>query len=61
MVTKELVYNSLMTQFTSKAPGPDKINFRILRLVWEWDSERIIAMVQQAVRLGYQPKRWKRA
>ena len=30
-------------------------------MVWDWDSERSIAMVQQAIRLGYQPKRWKRA
>ena len=60
-VTKEVIYKALKTQSTSKAPEPDKINFRILRMVWEWDSERLIAMVQQAIRLGYQPKRWKRA
>ena len=60
-VTKDIIYKALMTQSTSKAPGPDNINFRILRMVWEWDSKRLMAMVQQSVRLGYQPKRWKRA
>lgn len=60
-VTKNLIYKALMTQSTSKAPGPDKMNFHILRMVWDWDIERIIAMIQQAIRLGYQPKRWKKA
>ncbi len=32
-VTKDVIYTALMTHSTSKAPGPDKINFRILRMV----------------------------
>ena len=60
-VTKDIIYEALMTQSTSKALGPDKINFQILCMVWDWDSERLIAMVQQAIKLGYRPKRWKRA
>ncbi len=59
-VTKNVIYTALMTQSMSKAPGPDKINFRILCMVWEWDSERIIAMIQQAIKLGHQPKSWKK-
>ena len=56
-VTNDIIHKALMTQSTSKAPGPDKINFRILRMIWEWDSERLIAMVQHTIRLGYQPLR----
>lgn len=44
-----------------KAPGPDKINFQILRMIWEWDKMQITSMVQQVIRLGYYPKAWKRA
>lgn len=61
MVTKEIIYKALITQSTSKAPRPDKIDFWILPMIWERDSKRLLAIVQQSVRLGYQPKRWKRA
>ena len=61
MVTKDVIHKALMTQSTSKAPGPDKINFRILRMIWEWNSNRLIVIVQQSIRLGYQPKRWEKA
>ena len=60
IVTKNIIYKALMTQSLSKTPGPKKINFCILRMLWDWESEKIIAMVQQAIRLGYQSKRWKR-
>lgn len=33
-ITKERVYNALIAQSTRKAPGPDNMNFRILRMIW---------------------------
>lgn len=48
-----------MTQAIFKAPGPNKINFQILRMTWEWDKEQMTSMVQQAIRLGYHPQEWK--
>ena len=60
-ITKEQVYYALMAQSTKKAPGPDKINFGILRMIWKWEDERMTEMVKQAIRLGYHPKEWKRA
>lgn len=48
-----------MSQSAAKAPGPDKINFRIL-LIWDWDKIRMTSMVQQTIRLGYHLKEWKR-
>ena len=60
-VTEDVINKGLMTQSTSKVLGPDKFNFRILRMVWEWDSQRLITMVQHSIRLGHQPKRWKKA
>lgn len=34
-ITKDQVYNALIAQFTKKAPGPDKINFGILHIIWD--------------------------
>ena len=55
-VTEEIVAQALMTQAATKAPGPDRINFRILRMVWDWDKVRITDMVYHAIRLGYHPQ-----
>ena len=41
-VTRELVRKALFHQSIKKAPGPDRINFRALRLLWKWDTERIV-------------------
>ena len=60
-ITKEQVYNALMAQSTKKAPGPDKINFEILRMIWKWEDEQMTGIVKHAIRLGYYPKEWKRA
>lgn len=60
-VTEEKIFHALMSQSATKAPGPDKINFRILRMIWDWDKVRMTSMVQQAIRLGYHPREWKKA
>ncbi len=52
-ITEEKISYSLMSLSATKAPGPDKINFQILRMIWEWDKVRITSMVQQAILLGY--------
>ena len=60
-ITEEMVAQALMTQAATKAPGPDKINFQILQMIWCWDKTRITNMVYHAVRLGYHPREWKKA
>ncbi len=60
-ITEEVVAQALMTQAATKAPGPDKINFKILQMIWSWDKARITSMVYHAIRLGYHPKEWKKA
>lgn len=42
-------------------PGPDKFNFRVIRLLWSWDAERILALVKNSIRLHYYPTSWKQA
>jgi Reverse transcriptase (RNA-dependent DNA polymerase) len=35
------------------------LNFKAIRLLWEWDSSRITALIQHCFRLGYHPRQWK--
>ncbi len=38
-ITEEKIAYALMSQSATKAPGPDKINFQIIRMLWEWDKK----------------------
>lgn len=60
-ITEGKISYTLMSQSATKAPGRDKINFQILHMIWKWDKVRITSMVQQAIRLGYHRKAWKKA
>ena len=60
-ITEETVAQALMTQSATKAPGPDKINFKILQMIWSWEKTQITSMVYHTIRLGYHPKEWKKA
>lgn len=59
-VTEVEVAHAFLSQSATKAPGPDKINFQILRMIWEWGKVRITNIVQQTIRLVYHPKEWKK-
>lgn len=60
-VTRPVTTGALMRQLAFKAPGPDKITSRILRMIWSWDKMRITNMVQHTIRLVYHPRQWKKA
>lgn len=60
-IDEERVKQALFHQAVQKAPGIDKLNFRALRLLWEWDSPRIVALARQCFRLGIHPQAWKTA
>lgn len=60
-VTESSVWQALHHQSTKKAPGPDRLNFHALRLLWEWDSVRIISLIRQCLRQGYHPYAWRTA
>lgn len=61
LVTKDKFGRALLCQSVKKAPGPNMQNFRILRILWEWDPDRITALVVQAIKLQYHPQRWRHA
>ena len=58
-VDEEIVKHALFHQAVQKAPGIDQLNFRALRLLWDWDSPRIVALARQCFRLGLDPPMWK--
>jgi ribonuclease HI len=60
-IDEATVKRALFHQAVQKAPGIDRLNFRALRLVWEWDSSRIVALARQCFRLGIHPQAWKTA
>ena len=60
-ITEEVVAQALVTQAATKTPGPNKINFQVLQMIWNWDKVRITSMVYHAVHLGYHPMEWKKA
>ena len=61
LITDQDIDNALFAQSIKKAPGPDRLNFKAIRLLWNWDQGRITALIRHCFRLGYHPKRWKLA
>jgi hypothetical protein len=60
-VTEQAVERALHSQSVKKAPGPDKLSFGAIRLLWKWDKERIVRLTRAAIRTGRHPAVWKRA
>jgi uncharacterized protein involved in tolerance to divalent cations len=60
-ITDEGIQVALFNQSVKKAPGPDRLGFKAIRLLWEWDAPRIIAVVKMTFRLGIHPRVWKEA
>jgi ribonuclease HI len=60
-VNEGTVRGALFSQATRKSPGVDRLNFKALRLLWGWDSARIVALARQCLRLGAHPHAWKTA
>jgi pyoverdine/dityrosine biosynthesis protein Dit1 len=54
-----MVSKAIHQQSEKKAPGPDMLNFRVVRLLWKWDKKRIIDIMKHCVRLSIHPNVWK--
>ena len=44
-ITEKDIEKALFEQSVKKAPGPDRLNFKALHLLWEWDKAKIIALI----------------
>ena len=60
-VTEQAVERALFLQSVGKAPGPDKLSFGAVRLLWRWEKERIVKPAKAVVRTCRHPAMWKRA
>jgi len=60
-ITAQAVEGALFSQSVKKAPGPDKLSFGAIRLLWNWGKERIVRLPKAAIRTGRHPAVWKRA
>jgi hypothetical protein len=49
----------LFIQSVKKTPGTDSMGFRALRLLWQWEENHVVSLVQCCVRIGYHPCTWK--
>jgi len=55
MITDEDIREALFNQSVQKAPGPDRLGFKVIRLLWDWNSQRIINIIKASFRLGIHP------
>jgi len=55
------VEQALFSQSVKKAPGPENLSFRAIRLLWKWNKMRIVGLTKAAVRTDRHPAIWKRA
>ena len=60
-ITDEDVREALFNQSIQKAPGPDRLGFKVIRLLWDLDSQRVINIVKVSFRLGVHPRASKEA
>jgi len=60
-MTDQDIREALFSQSIQKAPGPDRLGFQAIRLLWDGDSQRIIHVVRLSFRLGVHPRAWKEA
>jgi hypothetical protein len=57
-VTEKAVEWAVYTQLVKKAPGPDKLCFGAIHLLWKCDTERIRGLVKATIRVGRHPAVW---
>ena len=44
-----------------KCPGPDGIGPLAICCVYDWNPDRIVALIRTHIRLGIHPRQWKTA
>jgi len=60
-IIDEDIQEALFNWSVQKEPGLDRLGFKAIRLLWDWDSQRIINIVEVSFRLGIHPRAWKEA
>jgi len=60
-VDAQLVGSLLAKAANTSAPGDDRISADIIKVFWQWETQRITQLVRACIRLGHHPKLWKTA
>jgi len=60
-VTEHVVEGTQFLQSVGNAPGPDKLSFGAVSLLWRWGKGIILKLAKAVVRTGRHPAMWKRA
>jgi len=60
-ITDEDIREALFNQLVQKAPRPDRLGFKAIMLLWDWDSQRMIEVVKLSFRLAIHPSVRKEA
>lgn len=60
-IIEDIVSHALFDQSTTKNPGFNMIKLSILKMIWSRKKLQIIRRVQHVIRLGYHPKKWRKA
>ena len=47
LIIDQIIKDTLLSQSIKKTSEPDRLNFKAIRLLWEWDQEKIIALIKQ--------------
>lgn len=55
-IDEDRVRRTLFDQSQKKEPRLDRLNFSPLRLLWECDAGRIIALLYYSICLGHHPR-----
>lgn len=58
-VDKRLVASAFQGNSKKKSPRPDGVGPLAIACVYEWQPNRIVALVRAHIRLGVHPGRWK--
>jgi hypothetical protein len=58
-IMKECLHQAIFDQSENKAPGPDRINLKAIRMIWNWEPRRIMDITRRCLRIRTHPTVWK--
>jgi hypothetical protein len=56
---ENVVERALYSQSVKKPPGPAKLSFGTVRLLWKWEKEMIVDLAKAILHAGRHPAVWK--
>ena len=60
-INERIIHKAFRGTSTKKSPGPDGVGPLAIKCLYDWDPERVVALVRAHISLGVHPNRWKTA